>query len=73
MNILEYKNYQGRYEYDSDAGIFHGDVLLEKDVVTFQGRSLDELQSALAESVECYLEFCAETGKTPEQSHAVHS
>ena len=38
--------------------IFHGDVLHINDIITFQGRSIDELKTALAESVEVYLEYC---------------
>lgn len=40
-----------------------------RDVVTFQGRSLDELRREMAESVEDYLEFCAEVGKEPERPY----
>ena len=55
MNTLTYKGYQGQFEYDSDADMFHGEVLHLNDVVTFQGRSIDELKQALADSVEDYL------------------
>ena len=67
MNILEYKGYHGRFDYDSEADIFHGEVLHLADVITFQGRSIDELRQALADSVEDYLEFCAEQGRAPEK------
>ncbi len=30
-----------------DADIFHGDVMHLADVITFQGRSIDELKQAL--------------------------
>jgi predicted HicB family RNase H-like nuclease len=30
------------------------------DVITFQGRSIDELKEALAESEKEYLKFCAD-------------
>jgi len=66
-NILTYKGYQGRFEYDPEADIFHGDVLHLSDVITFQGRSIDEMKEALAESIEVYLEFCTEKGKAPEK------
>ena len=59
MNTLTYKGYQGRFEYDSNADIFH--------VVTFQGRSIDELKQTLADSVEDYLALCSEVGKEPEK------
>ena len=70
MNILTYKGYQGRFEYDADADIFHGEVEHLTDVITFQGRSIDELKQALADSVEDYIEFCAEMGKTPERPYS---
>ena len=66
MSVLTYKGYQGHYEYDPDADIFHGDILHINDVVTFQSRTQEGLRAAMEESVECYLEFCADQGKTPE-------
>ncbi|THB65260.1 MAG: type II toxin-antitoxin system HicB family antitoxin [Desulfovibrio sp.] len=70
MNILSYKGYQGRFEYDPDADVFHGEVLHMADVVTFQGRSVDELREALADSVEDYLEFCGQQGKEPDKPYS---
>ncbi|MDR1276728.1 MAG: type II toxin-antitoxin system HicB family antitoxin [Candidatus Accumulibacter sp.] len=67
MSILAYKGYQGSFEYDPEADIFHGDVLHLTDVITFQGRSIDELKVALAESIEVYLEYCAKKGKEPQK------
>ncbi|MDR3075736.1 MAG: type II toxin-antitoxin system HicB family antitoxin [Synergistaceae bacterium] len=69
MNSMDYtyKGYQGSFEYDPEADIFHGDVLHIADVITFQGRSIDELKDALAESVEVYLEYCAQKGRLPEK------
>jgi predicted HicB family RNase H-like nuclease len=37
MSMLTYKGYQGRFDYDPDADIFHGEVIHLKDVITFQG------------------------------------
>jgi len=65
--LLTYKGYQGCFDYDPDADIFHGDVLHLTDVITFQGRSIDELKAALAESVDVYLEYCAKKGKEPQK------
>ncbi|MCX4354172.1 MAG: type II toxin-antitoxin system HicB family antitoxin [Lachnospiraceae bacterium] len=67
MNTMTYKGYQGKFEYDQDADIFHGEILHLNDVVTFQGRSIDELKEALADSVEDYLLLCKEVGKEPEK------
>ena len=58
--MLEYKGYKGHAEFDAQAGLFHGEVLDLRDVITFQGRSVDELEQAFRDSVDDYLEFCAE-------------
>ncbi|MDR1298586.1 MAG: type II toxin-antitoxin system HicB family antitoxin [Deltaproteobacteria bacterium] len=70
MSVLTYKGYQGCFEYDPEADFFHGQVVNLADNVTFQGRSIDELKEALAESVEDYLEFCQLKGKTPEKPYS---
>lgn len=64
--MLTYKGYQGHFEYDSDA-VFHGEVLHLNDVVTFQGRSINELKQALVDSVDDYLALCAKVGKKSEK------
>lgn len=70
MNMLTYKGYHGRFDYDSDADVFHGEVMDMNDVITFQGRSIDELKQALADSVEDYLDFCREKGRSPEKPYS---
>jgi predicted HicB family RNase H-like nuclease len=67
MNTLSYKNYVGTFAYDETADVFHGRVVGLRDVVTFQGRSVEQLKKALAESVEDYLEFCRERHEEPEK------
>lgn len=67
MNTMTYKGYEGLVAYDADAELFHGEVINLRDVITFQGRSVDELKQALMESVEDYLAFCAERGEDPEK------
>lgn len=34
---MTYKGYAACIEFDEDAGIFHGEVIDTKDVITFQG------------------------------------
>lgn len=70
MNILICKGYQGRFEYDPEADLFHGEVIGLADVITFQGRSIDELKKALDESLEDYFELCATVGKDPQKPYS---
>jgi len=65
--MLTYKGYTGHVEFDDAAGLFHGEVLDTRDVITFQGRSVDELTTAFRESVDDYLAFCAERGEEPDK------
>lgn len=63
--MMEYKGYIGKVEFDPDAMMLHGEVVGIRDVVTFQGRSVGEVQKAFRESVDDYLAFCKERGEEP--------
>jgi predicted HicB family RNase H-like nuclease len=58
--MLHYKEYTGHVVYDDEAGLFHGAVLDLRDVVTFQGRSVEEIEQAFRDSIDDYLAFCEE-------------
>ena len=60
--MLNYKGYSGHVEFDDEARLFHGEVLDLRDVVTFQGKSVDEIEQAFKDSIDDYLEFCEERG-----------
>jgi len=51
---MKYKGYSGVVEFDDDANLFHGEVVGLKDVITFQGESVSELETAMAESIDFY-------------------
>jgi predicted HicB family RNase H-like nuclease len=65
--MMEYKGYLGTVEYDAEADTFHGEVVGTRDVITFEGHSVEELHQALKDSVDVYLEVCKEAGKSPER------
>ncbi|GAB1537751.1 hypothetical protein NUACC21_04050 [Scytonema sp. NUACC21] len=65
--MMKYKGYEAIVEFDDEAEIFHGEVINIRDVITFQGRSVDELKQAFADSVEDYLDFCRERGEEPDR------
>ena len=67
---MEYKGYHGLVQFDDEAGIFHGDVIGTRDVVTFQGETVAELRQAFKDSVNCYLDFCAERGREPSKPYS---
>jgi predicted HicB family RNase H-like nuclease len=42
-------------------------VLDLRDVVTFQGKSVEEIERAFRESIDGYLEFCEERHEEPDK------
>ena len=65
--MMNYKGYMGKVEYDDEAGLFHGEVINLRDVITFAGETVQELKQAFQDSVEDYLAFCAARGEEPEK------
>lgn len=67
---MKYKEYTGHVEYDDEAGILHGEVLDLRDVITFQGTSVEEVEQSFRESIDDYLEFCQQRGEKPDKPFA---
>jgi len=65
--MMQYKGYTGRVEFDDEADIFYGEVIGLRDVITFQGRTVEEVKKAFRESVDDYLDFCTKRGEEPEK------
>jgi predicted HicB family RNase H-like nuclease len=64
---MTYKGYTAHIEFDEEAGLFHGEVVDTKDVITFQGTSVKELNKSFKDSVDDYLEFCKSKGEEPDK------
>jgi predicted HicB family RNase H-like nuclease len=67
---MEYKGYSAKVEFDSDANTFHGEVINLRDVITFEGETVKELKQAFQDSVDDYLDFCAQRGEAPEKPYS---
>ncbi len=57
---MNYKGYIGKVEYDDENHIFTGSVLNVRTVITFQGRTVDEVEKEFRASVDDYLNWCRE-------------
>lgn len=65
---MEYKGYTaGPIEFDEDQGLFSGMVAGLRDGITFAGKTADELKTAFRESIDDYLDFCAQDGVEPDK------
>jgi len=67
LNTMTYKGYTARIEYDDADRIFVGRLTGIRDIVGFHGSTVDELQAALRESVDDYVQACEKLGQTPQK------
>lgn len=66
--MMKYKGYIGQVVYDDEAKLFHGEVIGLKDVITFQGETVKEIEKAFKDSINDYLAWCVERGEEPEKA-----
>jgi predicted HicB family RNase H-like nuclease len=69
---MAHMGYVATVELDEEAGLFHGEVVNTRDVLTFQGRTPAELQAAFADTIADYVEWCRERGKEPQRPYSGH-
>lgn len=67
MNIMTYKGYKARVEFDERDNILVGRLLGIQDIVSFHADNVAALRAAFEEAVDDYLETCAKVGKTAEK------
>ncbi len=65
---MNYKQYTAVVKFDEEAEIFFGEVINTKDVITFEGKTTQELKQAFHDSVDDYLDFCKSLGQSPSKS-----
>ncbi len=67
---MEYKGYIGKVELDEEAGILHGEVINTRDVITFQGKTVEEINQSFKDSIDDYLDLCGARGEKPEKLYS---
>lgn len=66
--MLNYKGYIGVVlDLNIETGYFYGVVKYIRDIVTFQGRTVEELLKEFQLSVDDYLQFCEEVEQKPDK------
>jgi predicted HicB family RNase H-like nuclease len=69
-NIMSYKGYSARIEYDDEDAILFGQIAGIVDGVGFHAESVDDLRQAFHEAVDDYIETCAKLGKEPQKPYS---
>lgn len=67
-DLMEHKGYLGSVHFDSEDEIFYGKIEGIEDLVSYEGKSVNEIKKAFIESVNDYLELCRKAKKDPEKS-----
>ncbi|RLB87525.1 MAG: toxin-antitoxin system HicB family antitoxin [Deltaproteobacteria bacterium] len=70
MNIMKYKSYVARIEYDEEDRIFVGHLAGIKDIVGFHGTTVTELEDAFHESVDNYIAISEKTGRIAQKPYS---
>ena len=65
--MMEYRGYRAAVRFDYDAGVFHGEVVDTRDVIVFEGTSVEQLDQEFKYSIDDYLAVCAERGREPDK------
>ena len=66
-NQLKHKGYIGSIEASLEDNCLFGKVLFIKALVSYEGKTVAELDAAFREAVEDYLTTCQALGQTPEK------
>ena len=66
-NALEYRGYASTVEFSAEDRCFHGKIAGIRDLVAYDGTTVDELEKNFRSAVDEYLAFCKEEGKTPDK------
>ena len=66
-NMLEYKNYHAKIEFDEEDMLFVGEVFGIQDSLNFHGTTIEELVENFHQSIDNYLEMCKELGRKPDK------
>ncbi|MDO9417270.1 type II toxin-antitoxin system HicB family antitoxin [Pararhizobium sp.] len=70
MNIMSYKSYFARIDYDAEDEIFFGRLAGITDGVGFHADTVAGLKEAFHQAVDDYIETCAKIGKNPQKSYS---
>jgi predicted HicB family RNase H-like nuclease len=67
---MKYKGYEAVIEFDEIDQLFFGRVINTRDVISFDGKTVDELRESFIAVIEEYLEDCKREGKEPDKAYS---
>lgn len=71
MDYLEYKGYKGSVEYSKADNCLFGKVLgMNKDLILYEGNTIDELRKDFEAGIESYIAGCIADGVEPRKPYS---
>lgn len=67
MKHLEYKGYKGTIEYSKEDELLFGRVLGIRGLISYEGKTGNELEKDFKEAIDNYLDHCKNSGTSPEK------
>lgn len=67
MKNLEYKDYTGSIEYSKEDDLLFGKVLGIRGLISYEGKTGNELENDFREAIDTYLNDCQNEGIQPEK------
>jgi predicted HicB family RNase H-like nuclease len=69
-NAMTYKCYIGTVEYSEEDNCLFGRIAGIRDIISYEGESVEEIRKAFEDAVDDYLDHCAATGKEPNKPYS---
>ena len=68
-NILEYRGYHTKIEFDAASAVLRGEIEGIRDYVDFESDSIYGIEQEFHDAVDEYLSFCKRNGKKPDKEY----
>jgi len=68
-NLIEHKGYYGTVEYSSGDNVLYGKVVGIDGLISYEGKSVQELKLDFIEAVDDYLKICDDEGIEPQRAY----
>jgi predicted HicB family RNase H-like nuclease len=71
MGALKYKGYSGTVEYSEEDNCLFGKIIgMSKNVITYEGKTIEELKADFEAGIDLYLDSCKERGVKPQKPYS---
>ena len=71
MGTLKHKGYSGTVEFSEEDNCLFGKIIgMNKNVITYEGKTVEELKADFEAGIDLYLESCKERGIKPQKPYS---